>query len=489
MTTSTPTPTPTPTSRTQTTSTPQDQKARTADLDAETLWRQDRDHFIHPFTDFSQFHDKGCEMITDSDGIYVEDVHGNRFIDGIAGLWCVNVGHGRREIAQAMADQASRMAYFSTFNNLSNAPASQLAAKLAELAPAHLNHVFYTCGGSTANDATIRLVHYYFNRLGKPNKKRILSRRNAYHGTTYLAASLTGIESNNWSFDTLSELVTHLSEANLYRRPEGMSESEYCDHLVNELEAHIAKIGADNIAAFIAEPIMGAGGVLMAPRGYHKRIQAVCRANDILYIADEVVTGFGRLGHFFASEAVFETQPDIINIAKGLSSGYSPLGASLISDELYAVLGTPQCKGGVLSTGFTYSGHPVSCAAALKNIEIMEREDICANVREVGPYLEQSLKSLSHHTTVGDVRGSNFMMCLENVADKATGELLPVEARVGDRVAEEAQKRGLIIRPVGHLNVISPTLIWSRETVDTAVTILDEALSATTASLKRDGFI
>jgi adenosylmethionine-8-amino-7-oxononanoate aminotransferase len=458
-------------------------------LDAQSLWQKDRDHFIHPFTDYSLFHDKGCDLITDSDGIYVSDIHGNRFIDGIAGLWCVNVGHGRAEIGQAMAEQATRMAYFSTFNNLSNAPATELAAKLAALAPAHLNHVFYSCGGSTANDATIRLVHYYFNRLGKPNKKRILSRNNAYHGTTYLAASLTGIESNNWGFDTLEHLVTHLSEANLYRRPAGMSEAEYCDHLVAELEETIDRIGAENIAAFIAEPIMGAGGVLMAPAGYHARMQAVCRAHEILYIADEVVTGFGRLGHFFASEAVFDTQPDIINCAKGLSSGYAPLGATLISDEIFEVLSVPQCKGGVLSTGFTYSGHPVSCAAALKNIEIIEREGICDNVREVGPYLERQLKTLGHHETVGDVRGSHFMLAIENVADKATKELLPVEARVGDRVAAEAQKRGVIIRPVGHLNIISPPLIWNRDVVDRVIAVLDEAFAATTASLRKDGYL
>ncbi|MFC7368696.1 MULTISPECIES: aminotransferase [Vreelandella] len=457
--------------------------------DSQDLWQKDKDHFIHPFTDFSLFNEKGCDLITDSEGIYVEDVRGNRFIDGIAGLWCVNVGHGRAEIGQAMADQATRMAYFSTFNNLSNAPATELAAKLAELAPSHLNHVFYSCGGSTANDATIRLVHYYFNRLGKPTKKQILSRNNAYHGTTYMAASLTGIESNNWEFDTLDHLVTHLSEANCYRRPEEMTEAEYCDHLVDELESAIERIGADNIAAFIAEPIMGAGGVLMAPQGYHARMQAVCRANHILYIADEVVTGFGRLGHFFASEAVFDTQPDIINVAKGLSSGYAPLGATLISDELYAVLSTPQGPGGVLSTGFTYSGHPVSCAAALKNIEIIEREGLCEHVRDIGPYLERKLKTLAAHETIGDIRGSHFMMAIENVADKATKELLPVEARVGDRVAAEAQKRGLIIRPVGHLNIISPPLIWTRQIVDEVVAILDESFAATTLSLKADGYL
>mgnify|MGYP003673924233 FL=1 len=234
---------------------------------------------------------------------------------------------------------------------------------------------------------------------------------------------------------------------------------------------------------------MGAGGVLVAPQGYHSRVQAICRANDILFIADEVVTGFGRLGHFFASEAVFETQPDIINVAKGLSSGYAPLGATLISDDLYAVLSTPQGPGGVLSTGFTYSGHPVSCAAALKNIEIIEREGICENVLDVGPYLESQLKTLASHETVGDIRGSHFMMAIENVADKTTKELFPVEARVGDRVAAEAQKRGLIIRPVGHLNIISPPLVWTRQVVDEVVAILDDAFAATTRSLKADGYL
>ncbi|MCM2131263.1 aminotransferase [Larsenimonas rhizosphaerae] len=465
----------------------------TTDLDtperAQALWQKDKDHFIHPFTDFSRFGTHGCDIITESEGIHVQDAQGNRFIDGIAGLWCVNVGHGRREIGEAMAEQATRMAYFSTFNNLSNVPATLLADKLADLAPAHLNHVFYSCGGSAANDATVRLVHYYFNRLGKPSKKRIISRNNAYHGTTYMAASLTGIASNNWDFDTLDHLVTYLSEANCYRRPEGMSESAYCDHLVQEFEDTIARLGADNIAAFIAEPIMGAGGVLVAPEGYLRRMQAVCRKHDILLIADEVVTAFGRLGHFFASEAVFGVQPDIINCAKGLSSGYAPLGATLISDDMYEVLSRPQGPGGVLSTGFTYSGHPVSCAAALKNIEIMERERICDNVLEVGPYLEERLATLSRHATVGDVRGSHFMMCLENVADKTTRALLPVEARVGDRVADEAQARGLIIRPVGHLNIISPPLIWTREVVDQVVDILDQALSATTDGLRADGYL
>ncbi|MDO6671736.1 aminotransferase [Cobetia amphilecti] len=468
---------------------PSEHSAHGLSGDAQAVWEKDKDHFIHPFTDFSTFHEQGCDIISDSDGIYVSDIEGNRFIDGIAGLWCVNVGHGRKEIGDAMAEQATRMAYFSTFNNLTNIPAAELSAKLASLAPAHLNHVFYTCGGSTANDVAIRLVHYYYNRIGKPQKKKIISRKNAYHGTTYMAATLTGIESNNWMFDTLDSHVSYLSEANCYRRPKGMSEADYCDQLVNEFENRIETLGADNIAAFIMEPIMGAGGVLVAPEGYHTRMQALCRQHDILLIVDEVVTAFGRLGHFFSSEKVFGLSPDIITCAKGLSSGYVPLGATLISDSLYEVLGTPQGKGGVLSTGFTYSGHPVSCAAALKNIEIMEREALCENIQRVGPYLEAQLKTLKHHATVGDVRGSNFMMCLENVADKTTGELLPLEARVGDRVAAEAQKRGLIIRPVGHLNIISPPLIWDEAVIDQVVAILDASFSAVTESLTQDGYL
>lgn len=433
------------------------------------LHQLDKAHFIHPFTDFSVFKEKGCEVITRSAGIHVEDSKGNRYIDGLGGLWCVNVGHGRREIGDAMAAQASKMAYYSPFNNLTNEPATLLAAKLAALAPAHLQHVFYSCGGSVANDTAIRLVHYYFNQKGLPRKKKIIARKSGYHGTTYLAASLTGTASGNWGFDTVEGLVTHISEANCYRRPAGLSEAQYADFLVDEFKTTVEKLGADRVAAFIAEPIMGAGGVLVAPEGYHRRIQEICRANDILYISDEVVTGFGRLGHYFASEAVFNIQPDIINIAKGLTSGYSPLGATLISDAIYDVISRPQCKEGVLSTGYTYSGHPVSCAAALANLAIMERENLCRHVRETAPYFREQLQNrLYAHEIVGDIRGSHFMIGMENVADRDSKALFPAEARVGQRIAEECQKRGFLIRPLKHINIMSPPLIWTREVIDTS---------------------
>lgn len=457
--------------------------------DFKTLWQQDKDHFVHPFTDFSVFAEEGCDIITQSEGAYVSDAQGNRYIDGIAGLWCVNVGHGRKEIGETMAEQATQMAYYSPFNNLSNIPAIELSAKLAELAPANLNHVFYSCGGSVANDTTIRIVHYYFNQKQMPEKKQIISRNNGYHGTTYVSATLTGIESNNWGFDTADQFIHHVSEANCYRAPQGMNEAEHCDFLVAEFEAKIEALGgASKVAAFIAEPIMGAGGVLVAPGDYLKRIHAICKANEILYISDEVVTAFGRLGSFFASEDVFGIQPDIINCAKGLTSGYIPLGATLLSDDIYAVISKPQRDGAVFSTGYTYSGHPVACAVALKNIEIMERENICGNVRDVGPYLEEQLKTLQDLPIVGDVRGSHFMMGIESVANKATKELLPAEANVGRRIANECQQRGLIVRPIAHLNVLSPPLIWDRNMIDKVVGILRESILATVDSMIADGY-
>lgn len=455
--------------------------------DLQRLHEQDVAHFIHPFVDFNKFHKNGSDFITQSQGCYVDDISGNRYVDGIGGLWCVNIGHGRKEIGAAMQRQSDQMAYYSAFNNMSNIPATELAAKLAELAPGNLNHVFYSCGGSTANDTSIRLAHFYFHQRGLPAKKKIISRHAGYHGTTYLAASMTGTEGINNGFNPIDGLVTHISAANCYRRPDNMDEEAYCDFLIDEFKQTLERLGAENVAAFIAEPIMGAG-VLVAPKGYHRRMLDVCHENDVLYISDEVVTGFGRLGHFFASAEMFDIQPDIINIAKGLTSGYAPLGATLISSEMYDVIRQSNNGVSLLSTGYTYSGHPVSCAAALENIRIIEDENICEHVRNTGPYLKQSLQEkLSHHEIIGDIRGSHFMIGIESVANQESKEIFPVEAKVGYRIADECQKRGLIVRPIGHLNVISPPLIWTKDMIEHVTDILDQAFSAVTDSLHRDG--
>ena len=453
----------------------------------EVLWRQDLDHYIHPWTDFSTFKEEGSLIMAESEGAYVIDSEGNRYIDGIGGLWCVNIGYANEEMAQAIAEQVRRITYYSTFGHLTTPPAAELAAKLAELTPGKLNHVFYGTGGSMSNDTAIRIIHFYFNRLGKKNKKKIISRTDGYHGSTYLAMTLTGIEFDHQGFDLAPDLVHHIPAPNPYRRPDGMSLEEFCDEKVADLENKILELGPENVACFIAEPVMGAGGVIVPPPGYHRRTREVCDRYEVLYISDEVVTGFGRLGHFFASESVFDFVPDIITCAKGISSGYVPLSATLLSEAMYDVISVPQAEGAMFTHGFTYSGHPISCAAGLMNIEIMERDDICGHVRDVGPYLEEQLASLLEHPIVGDVRGSHFMMCIENVANKETKALLPAEVAIGDRIAAHCQSRGVIVRPIAHLNVLSPPLILTRQQIDTMVEVLHDSIRATQDDLIREG--
>ncbi|MCH7931155.1 MAG: aminotransferase [Proteobacteria bacterium] len=458
-----------------------------AAYDTRELWRKDRDHYIHPWTNFATFKDQGSEVMAEAEGVYVYNSDGDRFIDGIGGLWCVNIGYGRDEMAQAIADQARRICYYSTFTNLTTPPAAELAAKLAEIAPANLNHVFYGTGGSMANDTAVRIIHFYFNRLGKPAKKKIIARVDGYHGSTYLAMSMTGVAFDHQGFDLAPGLVHHIPSPNPYRRPDGMSVDAFCDEKVADLENKILELGPENVACFIAEPIMGAGGVIVPPPGYHRRTAEVCRKYGVITISDEVVTGFGRVGHFFASEPVFDFAPDIITAAKGITSGYVPLGATLLSDEIYDVISVPQAEGALFTHGFTYSGHPVSCAAGLKNIEIIEREDICGHVREVGPYFEERLATLADLPIVGDVRGKCFMMCVENVADKETKALFDPEVDIGGRIARHCQARGVIVRPVAHLNVLSPPLILDRGHIDTIAETLRESITATQDDLVREG--
>ena len=457
------------------------------EYDTQDLWKKDLDHYVHPWTDFSVFHEEGSLVVAEADGAYVFDSDGKRYIDGIGGLWCVNIGYGRDEMAQAIADQVRAIPYYSSFNHLTTPPSAELAAKLAEISPDNLNHVFYGTGGSQANDTAIRIIHYYFNRLGKPSKKKVISRVDAYHGSTYLTMTLTGVTADHVGFDLAPDLVSYVSCPNPYRKPDNMSDAQFCDFLVDELEQEILTIGEDNVAAFIAEPIMGAGGVIVPPQGYHQRTFEVCRKYDVLYISDEVVTGFGRIGHLLSSEPVFGIKPDVITAAKGISSGYLPLSATMLSDEIYEVLSQPAEDGSLFTHGFTYSGHPVCCRAGLKNIEIIEREGICEHVRDVGPYFEQQLNTLRDLPIVGDVRGKCFMMCVENVKNPQTKELFDADIAIGDRIAAHCQKHGLIVRPIAHLNVLSPPLILTRDEVDDVVNILRTGIMAAMDDLVREG--
>jgi adenosylmethionine-8-amino-7-oxononanoate aminotransferase len=456
--------------------------------DTKELWQKDRDHYMHPWTDFAVFKEQGSLVIAEAEGSYVFDSAGNRYLDCIGGLWNVNIGYGNEEMAQAMAEQAKRIPYYSTFGHITTPPAAELAGKLAELAPGDLNRVFYGTGGSMANDTAVRIIHFYFNRLGRTKKKQIISRIDGYHGSTYLAMSITGVEFDHTGFDLVNGLVHRVSAPDVYRRPDNMDEAEFCDYLVDELEQKILETGPENIACFFAEPIAGAGGVLVPPKGYHRRTAEVCKKYEVINIADEVVTAFGRLGEIFSCEKVFDYVPDMITCAKGITSGYVPLSANIFSEEIYDVISVPQEEGALFTHGFTYSGHPVSCAAALKNIEIIERDGICDLVRDVGKYFEIQLKeALSPLPLVGDVRGSHYMMCVENVANKETKELLPDEISVGNRIADKCQQKGVIIRPLAHKNVMSPPLILTRNQVDRIVEVLYKSIQEVQDELVAEG--
>jgi adenosylmethionine-8-amino-7-oxononanoate aminotransferase len=464
-------------------------------VDPKDIWQKDKDHFVHPWTHFDSFKKDGSLVMGRAEGAYVYDLSGKRYLDGIGGLWCVNIGYGRREIVDAISQQALRMAFYNPFVDTTNVPAAELAAKLASLAPGDLNKVFFTCGGSTANDTAVRIAHYYHAKRGKKSKKQIISRIDAYHGSTYLTGSITGRPADRSPYlHFVDDLVHHVSSPNFYRAHEvlpngvgkGMTEEQFCDYLIAELEAKINEVGADNIAVFFAEPVMGAGGVIVPPKGYHKRSLDVCHRHDILYVSDEVVTAFGRLGHFFASEAVFGIVPDMIVTAKGLTSGYQPLGAVIFSDRIYEAM-SAEDPDGWFTNGYTYSGHPVACAAGLANIALMEREDLNGHVQKMGPYLEQQLNTLLELPIVGNVRGHKFMMCVENVMDKTTREHFPDEVNIGKRISDHCEKLGLIVRPLGALNVISPPLTLNKEEVDELVSLLRQGIEATLADLKAEG--
>jgi adenosylmethionine-8-amino-7-oxononanoate aminotransferase len=392
-------------------------------------------------------------------------------------MWCTNIGLGRDEMADAIAAQVRDLAYANPFVDMTNVPSVQLAARLAELAPGDLNHVFFTCGGSTAVDATFRLVQFYQHALGRPEKRGILSRIDAYHGTTFASVSIGGKPGDRIpGFDYLDDRIHHLSSPNHYRFGAERSEQEFADDLVAEFETAIDRMGGpDKVAAFFGEPIMGSGGVIVPPADYLQRIWQLCRDNDILYVSDEVVTAFGRLGEWFASDSMFGIQPDVITVAKGLTSGYLPLGASIFSDRIFDVI-AEEGHGRYFAVGYTYSGHPVSCAAGLKNIEIIEREGLLEHVKRIGPYFMERLAELRDLPMVGDVRGSHLMACVEFVADQATKELYPEELDVGKLVANACEPRGLIVRPMVNLNVMSPPLIIDESDVDAIVATLRDAI-------------
>jgi len=457
------------------------------DENAARLEALNRDHVIHPWVCLGEARRETPAIVARGEGAYVTDIHGRRMLDGIGGMWAVNIGYGRPEMVAAIARQVETLCYFSPFGVIGTPPSIEFAHRIARHTPGDLNHVFFTTGGSTAVDSALRFVQFFNNFHGRPDKKHIITREYAYHGSTLLAASVSGKPADRGNMDLIHERIHHLPSPNPYRRPDGMSLGAFADRCVADLEEKILELGPERVACFIAEPLLASGGVIVPPEGYQRRTWEICRKYDVLYISDEVVTGFGRLGHVFASETVFGIRPDIIITAKGLTSGYIPLGAFIVSDRLYGTLTERAGQGQLFANGFTYSAHPVACAAGLAALDILEREDICGHVRAVGPYFHERLRSLADLPLVGDVRGSHFMVCVEAVRDRDTKEPCPDHWDVAKRVFERCMPMGLMIRPLGNMVVMSPPLILTREQIDEAVAILRAGIEAVQDDLVREG--
>lgn len=452
-----------------------------------SIVERDRRHFIHPYQVFDTYLVDDVLAVDRGAGARLVDTDGREFIDAVGGMWCTNIGLGRDEMADAIAEQVRALAYANPFVDMTNEPAGLLCERLAQLAPGDLNRVFLSTGGSTAIDVAYRMVQFYQYVRGTPDKRHVISRVDAYHGTTHAAVSIGGKPGDRVpGFDYIDDTIHHLSSPNLYRFGDGRSEQEFADDLVSEFRGKVDALGADKVGAFFAEPIMGSGGVILPPADYLQRIRQICHELDIVYVSDEVVTGFGRLGEWFASEAVFGIQPDIITSAKGLTSGYLPLGATIVSDRIYDVMAEAG-HDRYFAVGYTYSGHPVSCAAALKNIEIIEREGLLDHVKQIGPYFQQQLATLRDLPMVGDVRGAQLMACVEFVADQTTKRQYDEALDVGKLVANACEPRGLIVRPMVHLNVMSPPLVIDRDDVDRIVATLRSAIVEVRASLDADG--
>jgi L-2,4-diaminobutyrate transaminase len=435
-------------------------------------------HLLHPFTAIVEHEANGPHFMQRAAGIHVYDAEGRQYIDAMAGLWCVNVGYGRTEIAEAMSEQSGKLAYYHSFMSLANEPAVQLADQLAGMAPGSLNHAFFCNSGSEANDTQVKIVWYYNNLRGRPAKKKIISRLGAYHGVTVAAASLSGLPNLHAGFDLpLDERFLHVGRPSIFwEMQQGETELQYSARLAAELEQRIIAAGPETIAAFIAEPVMGAGGVLPPPAGYFDAIVPVLRKYDVLLIADEVICGFGRLGHAFGSN-LYGLQPDLMTLAKGLTSGYAPMSACLVSDEIYEVLKTGSPTLGPFAHGYTYTAHPVSAVAALKNLEIMQRENLFDNAAQVGVHFHAALRdAVANHPLVGDVRGFGLIGGVELIKDKARKIPFDPSEAVARRLYKLMLTEGLIARPIQNMIAFAPPLILSNSDADQIIARFTRAL-------------
>ncbi len=460
-------------------------------LDTAAIQALDTAHFLHPFTDYKDLATRGARVITKGEGIYVWDSEGKRLLDAMSGLWCVNAGYGRKELADAAHKQMMTLPFYNSFFQTTNVPAVQLATKLASLAPKVGNrsfqHVFYSSSGSESNDSNVRMVRRYWDLLGQPQRKVIISRLNAYHGSTMAGASLGGMSGMHAQGDLPIPNITHIGQPYYFENGlPGESANDFGLRAARWLEEKILEIGADKVAAFIAEPVQGAGGVIIPPATYWPEIQRIVDQYGILLISDEVICAFGRLGTWFGYEK-FGYKPDLVTFAKAVTSGYVPLGGVMVGDRVAKVLIE---KGGEFNHGYTYSGHPVACAVALANLDIMEREQLPQRVRDdVGPYLAQRFLEIGAHPLVGMAETCGFMAGLVLVKNKQRLERFSEELSVGMICRGHCFGNGLIMRAVGDRMIIAPPLTMTHTQIDEMVTLILRCLDLTYQEVKEKGWL
>jgi len=440
----------------------------------------DHAHYLHPFTDHHELGGKGSRIITSADGVYITDSDGNRILDGMSGLWCVNLGYGRQDLVEASTRQMQQLPYYNSFFQSSHPPAIELSELLGEISPAGFNHTFFTGSGSEANDTVIKLVRRYWDLVEQPSRKIIISRKNAYHGSTIAAGSLGGMSEMHKQTGMLLPGIEHIDQPYYFELGGDLTEDEFGLKQARLLEQKILEMGAENVAAFIGEPVQGAGGVIIPPDSYWPEIQRICKEYDILLIADEVITGFGRLGEWFGSQRL-GIEPDLMPFAKGVTSGYLPLGGVLVGDRIAEVVGR---TGGEFAHGFTYSGHPVSCAVAIANIKALRDEGIIERVKEdTGPYFKREFARLADHPIVGEARSLGMVGAIELVSDKTSRQRFDKDLGASGICRDHLFNNGLVMRPVGNSMIVSPPLVFENQHIDELVEKAWKSLDLTAASL------
>ncbi|SKC92945.1 Adenosylmethionine-8-amino-7-oxononanoate aminotransferase [Burkholderia sp. YR290] len=447
----------------------------------QNLKQNDINHYLHPYTNLSLHREVGPMVIERGEGVYVYDSEGNRYLEGLGGLFCASLGFSETRLADAADRQMRKLPFYHAFGHKSSEPSILLAEKLISMAPVPMSKVFFANSGSEANDTAVKLIWYFNNAIGRPQKKKIISRTRAYHGVTIASASLTGLQNNHRDFDLPIDRILHTDCPHFYRYGlPGESEEQFATRCAESLERLILEEGADTIAAFFAEPVMASGGVIVPPATYMEKVQAVLKRHDILLVADEVICGFGRTGNMFGSQT-FGMQPDMITMAKQLSAGYLPISALMVNERIYRGLVTESEKIGTFGHGFTYSGHPVCAAVALETLNIYEQDGILEHVRAVTPHFQERVAELGRHPLVGEARGAGLLAAVELVADKASREPFAPSQGVAAYAGTRALSHGLITRALGDTVNFCPPLIVTRAQIDEMFDAAKRALDDTLA--------